>query len=119
MIGTLVLCIFLTQVCLIGTVCAFRDSEIVPGIFLFFMTVLNGFLVGVVIDSMCKGNEQLVEYRFPADHYKIETEVTVSHRTVYLNGEEVIAEDRDTTYVLTGAEPILIENPNYKRKVIE
>lgn len=119
MIGILVLCILLTLLCLIGMVSAFRDSDIGPGIWLLVMAAICGLLSGVVIDSMCKGNEELVEYRFPADHYKFETEVTVSHRTVYLEGEEVIAEDRDTTYILTGIEPIVLHDNHYKRHVLK
>ena len=73
----------------------------------------------VVIDANSKNNEALTEYRFPAAHYKLETMVTVKRCTVYVNGVETVGEERDTTYVLTGIEPIILENNHYDRKIVK
>ena len=42
-----------------------------------------------------------------------------SIRTVRIDSVEVIEETRDTTYILTGKEPIMLKSNNYERKVLK
>jgi hypothetical protein len=46
-------------------------------------------------------------------------EVTVSNKTTYINGVPVVSESRDTTYILVGEEPIIIEDYHYERKTLK
>ena len=118
MIFALIIGLLLCISCLIWTIIAIKDREFGPAIFMFFFTFVTGVLVAVVIDAMCKDNKQMIEYRFSAEHYKFQEEVSVSRKTIYINGVEAVEESRDTTYVLTGIEPIIIDNNNYERNVV-
>ena len=118
MIFALIISLLLCISCLIWTIIAIKDREFGPAIFMFFFTFVTGVLVAVVIDAICKDNKQMIEYRFSAEHYKFQEEVSVSRKTIYINGVEAVEESRDTTYVLTGIEPIIIDNNNYERNVV-
>ena len=84
-----------------------------------FLGVMSGFMLWCSIDAMVHDNKQNVEYRFPAEHYQMFEEVTVSYKTIYLNGIPVMTEERDTTYILVGEEPMIIDDNHYKRKTLD
>ena len=98
---------------------AIADREWSAVLWCGFCSVAFGGFLFAEIDALRKGNEQVVEYRFSTDHYKVAMEVVSTSKTVYIDGVETIAETRDTTYIITGVEPIVIKNNNYERKVIE
>lgn len=118
MIFALIVSILLCCACLAGFITAIKDKEFGSSIFLFFFTLVSGLLIAVIINAMCRHNEQIVEYRFSAEHYTLQEEVNVTRKTVYLNGVEAVEEQRDTTYILTGIEPIIIKDNNFERNVI-
>ena len=119
MIFALIISLLLCITCIIGTIIAIKDREFGAVVFTLFLTLSTGVIVAVVIDAMCKDNKQMIEYRFSAEHYKFQEEVSVSRKTIYINGVEAVEESRDTTYVLTGIEPIIIDNNNYERNVVK
>ena len=119
MIFALIIGLLLCISGLIGTIISIKDGEFGAAIFSFFFTFLAGVIVAVVIDAMCKDNKQMIEYRFSAEHYKFQEEVSISRKIIYINGVEAVEESRDTTYVLTGIEPIIIDNNNYERNVVK
>lgn len=119
MIAVFVILLLMIVGCVAGVVYAIKDREIGAAIWLGFLVSLCIFLEITILDAKSKNNEALTEYRFPAAHYKLETVVTVKRCTVYVNGVETVGEERDTTYVLTGIEPILLENNHYDRKIVK
>ena len=106
-------------VCAIFTFCAVAERE--WGAFIYFLasSIAFGIFLGIEIDIVKKGNQELVEYRFPTSHYKVEMVISSKMNTVYVNGVETVAETRDTTYVITGVEPMAMKKDNYERKVIK
>ena len=113
LVSLLLICSFISA----GT--SIRDKEWGALAFSCFLAVMCGILLWADIDAMVHHNKQNVEYRFPADHYQMFEEVTVSYKTIYLNGIPVMTEDRDTTYIIVGEEPIIIEDNHYKRKALK
>ena len=119
MIVVFIILILLMAGCMTGLVYAIKDREVGAALWLGICIGMLIFMEWVVIDANSKNNEALTEYRFPAAHYKLETMVTVKRCTVYVNGVETVGEERDTTYVLTGIEPIILENNHYDRKIVK
>lgn len=119
MIALFIILILLMAGCIAGLVYAIKDHEIGATLWFGICVGLCLFTEWAILDAKSKNNEILMEYRFPADHYKLETVVTVNKRTVYMNGVETACEERDTTYVLTGIEPIILENNHYDRNVVK
>ena len=105
--------------CFFGAIACFIKKILPIGFFLVLCSIVTGLLEWVLIDAATKGNQQVVEYSFPASHYTFDKKITVTYNAVVVNGVELIEEERDTTYVLTGFEPIVNEGPNYQRKVLQ
>ena len=98
-----ILCIFL----LIGMFIAISEREFGGIVLCFVALILMSAVLSDGISSACNGNQQEVEYRFPAEHYRMTMEVTVTeHEAMAVNGEFITVIERDTTYVLTGIDPI-------------
>ena len=108
-----------TIFCLVFGIMAIKDGQVAAAVCFVGFTVVYGISAGLTIDAMSKNNEQMVEYRFSSSHYNLEEEVVSSIRTVRIDSVEVIEETRDTTYILTGTEPIMLKSNNYERKVLK
>lgn len=119
MIVILILVSLLLICSLISAGTSIRDKEWGALAFSCFLAAICGILLWADIDAMVHHNKQNVEYRFPGDHYQMFEEVTVSYKTIYLNGIPVMTESRDTTYILVGEEPIIIEDYHYQRKTLK
>ena len=119
----MIVILILVSLLLIGSVIsagtAIRDKEWGGLPFSIFLAVMCGFILWCDVYAIVHDNKQNVEYRFPAGHYQMFEEVTVSHKTIYLNGIPVITEERDTTYILVGEEPMIIDDNHYERKTLD
>lgn len=62
------------------------------------------WIISVVSNN---GKTREVEYRFPAADYKFSTEITITAEKKVVGNDTVIVVSNDTTYVLTGNEPII------------
>lgn len=116
MIFCFILLIFLTILQLFGIFGTFRDKEYGGTVFFCLMTVLCVIMLCGIIDAMKRQNEQVVEYYFPADHYKIEQIVTVRNEKSDIGSNTLVTTKCDTTYRITGIEPIVWKNNHYDRK---
>lgn len=116
MIFCFILLIFLTIFQLFGIFGTFRDKEYGGTVFFCLMTVLCVIMLCGIIDAMKRQNEQVVEYYFPADHYKIEQIVTVRNEKSAIGSDTLVTTKCDTTYRITGIEPIVWKNNHYDRK---
>lgn len=119
MIIILILVSLLLIGCIICACVSIKDGDWGGLAFSIFMGVMSGFIFGCDIDAMVHDNKQNVEYRFPAEHYQMFEEVTVSYKTIYLNGIPVMTVEKDTTYILVGEEPMVIDDNHYERKVLD
>lgn len=119
MIGVLILMSVIFAGSFFGAIACFIKKNYPIGFFLILVSIVSGGFDWLLIDAAKKDNTQTVEYSFSADHYTFDKVVTVTYKEVYHNGVKMIEEQSDTTYVLTGTEPIFNEAPNYKRKVLE
>lgn len=119
MIIMLILASLLLIACIICACISIKDGEWGGLVFSIFLGVMSGFILWCDIDAMVHDNKQNVEYRFPAEHYQMFEEVTVSYKTIYLNGIPIMTEERDTTYILVGEEPMVIDDNHYERKVLD
>lgn len=110
--------LILTSLLIIATVIAFglaiRDEEYGKCVIFFFALALEAVLFFADADAIKKDNKQVVEYHFPAAHYKIETVVT---KTSVMVNDSTSVEKNDTTFVITGVEPIVMEDNNYHREI--
>ena len=98
-----ILCIILLS----GMIIAISDREFWGVVSCFVGLLFMSAILSDGISSACNGNQQEVEYRFPAEHYHMTMEVTVTeHEAMAVNGETITVIERDTTYVLTGIDPI-------------
>lgn len=98
-----ILCILLLS----GMVIAISEREFGGSAACFVALVFMSAILAEGIISACDGNQQEVEYRFPSEHYHMTMEVTVTeHEAMAVNGETITVIERDTTYVLTGIDPI-------------
>ena len=116
MIASIVMGTLLIIACIVGIVMAIADGEHGAVIICVCGLLLGGLITWSGIDACKEGNQENVELRFPSEHYTLSTEVTVTERVVIIDGESTIITTRDTTYVITGIEPIFGCN-NYERKV--
>lgn len=119
MVIALVFFILITIFCLVLGIMAIRDGEVAAGVCSVGFALIYSVLAGITINVMPKNNEEMVEYRFSSAHYNLQEEVVSSIRTVRIDSVEVIEETRDTTYILTGKEPIMLKSNNYERKVLK
>lgn len=119
MVIALVCLTLVTIFCLVLGIMAIRDGQVAAAVCFVGFTIIYGVSVGLTIDAMSKNNEHMVEYRFSSAHYNLQEEVSSSIRTVRIDSVEVIEETRDTTYILTGKEPIMLKSNNYERKVLK
>ena len=98
-----ILCILLLS----GMVIAISEREFWGAVACFVGLLFMSAILYDGIVATCDGNQQEVEYRFPAEHYQMTMEVTVTeHEAMAVNGEFITVIERDTTYVLTGIDPI-------------
>ena len=118
MIIILVLMSVILVGCIIFIGFAIKEKDWSALAFLILMSTISFFILISDINAMKRGNRENVEYRFPAEHYKMFEEVTVSNKTTYINGVPVVSESRDTVYVLVGEEPMVIDDNHYERKVL-
>ena len=116
MIAILILSILLAVGCLAGTIYYAIQREWAPVPFLLMFSVLWSILTCVICGVIADGNVETVEYSFPASHYDLREEVTIT-RT--MDGNGVIKETTDTVYVITGEEPIMLNDKHYKTKSIK
>lgn len=109
--------LILTSMLIIVTVIAFglaiRDEEYGRCVVFFFALAAEALLFFADVDAIKKDNKQVVEYHFPSAHYKIETVVT---KTSVMINDSTSLEKNDTTFVITGVEPIVMEGNNYYRE---
>lgn len=94
----------------------FFDKRIIPGVFLLVLGILPASLCGFVIHTQVTGNEQVVEYSFPADHYKFEQIVNVTNEKTVVGSDTLVTTKCDTTYRITGIEPIVGAETNFITK---
>ena len=73
---------------------------------MFFLTLCCGVVHFGLVDAQKRGNRESVTYSFPAENYKMEMVVNDKTTTVFVDGVETEATKKDTTYVITGIEPI-------------
>ena len=71
---------------------------------LLFALLPAAWIISVVSNN---GKTREVEYRFPAADYKFSTEITITAEKKVVGNDTVIVVSNDTTYVLTGNEPII------------
>lgn len=116
MIFCFILLILLTIFQLFGIFGTFRDKEYGGTVFFCLMTILCMIMLFGLIDAMKRQNEQIVEYYFPADHYKLEQIVTIRNEKSAIGSDTLVTTKCDTTYRITGIEPIVWKNNHYDRK---
>ena len=112
----LILFVFFTIFCLIGTVESIRDGEWGVAFFTFFLSLFSSILLYFVIDAIKKDNTQTIEYYFPSDHYTFEQIITETNETKYVGADTLIVVKRDTTYKLVGQDPIIGASNHFKRE---
>lgn len=113
MIFTLILTLSLIIGTVIASFIAIRDEEYGNCVILFFLLAIEGICLFANIDAIKKDNKQVIEYRFPSAHYKIETVVT---KTSVMIDDSTSVEKNDTTFVVTGVEPIIMGGYNYDKE---
>ena len=116
MIFCFILLILLILLHLFGMFVTFKDEEYGGTLFLCLMMALCVFTLLGVIDTMKRQNEQVIEYYFPADHYKFEEIVTIRNEKTVISSDTLVTTKCDTTYRITGVEPIMWKNKHYDRK---
>jgi len=116
MIFLIVFNFLLWSFCIAWAITLFSDHEIVAGAFLVIFSILPAVMFGYVIHAKCVGNEQVIEYYFPADHYKFEQIVKVTNEKSVIGSDTLVTTKCDTTYRITGVEPIVWDENHYNRK---
>lgn len=91
-------------------------EESVAHFVMVFLTFIMGAVLWTDIHACRVGNREVVSYSFPAETYKLE--MVVTETVTNINGEAGVVK-KDTTYVLTGVEPIVStkkdrKSPKYK-----
>lgn len=113
----LIIFIFLLWVlCIAWAISLFSDHEIISGALVLILSIFLAIMFGLVIRTKCIGNEQVVEYYFSADHYKFEQIVKVTSEKSIIGSDTLVTTKCDTTYRITGVEPILWDENHYDRK---
>ena len=119
MILALILLLLILVFGVISAAAAAKESNFGALIFSCVVAMMSFVALCADIYAIANDNGQEVEYRFPADHYRLFEEVTASVDTVYVNGIPTVSESRDTVYVLVGVEPIVVECHRYERNMLK
>ena len=111
MIARFVITIVLLIGCVMGFIFAIREEESGWAFLLGTCVFIEGLLLAVLIDAAKRGNRETAVYSFPAETYKFEMVVS---ETITSNGSTDTVTKKDTTYVLTGIEPIMSNSKDEK-----
>ena len=103
MIVEFIVTIILLSLCVAFFIHAVSEQEWGWVLFLGLSVIIEGGLLWTLIDATKMGNRETVIYSFPAETYKLEMVVT---ETVTKTDTTETESRKDTTYVLTGIEPI-------------
>lgn len=101
---------------LVWAISLFIEKEIIPGVFVLILGILPAGLCSFVMHAQVTGNEKVVEYYFPADHYKFEQIVNVTNEKTVVGSDTLVTTKCDTTYRITGIEPIVGHETNFSTK---